>query len=138
MKIDKSARVVTALHVVSLLFGAVIGLLVAGSKHPALGASLGAFIGTIVPGLIGHIALKLRRERGSILRLCGAVFSNEWIETEDMRPTVEDIRGITMIVWMGFFSGALLAVFAWSAGPWLCLAVSTGGAALGWLFSKTF
>ncbi|HEY9775722.1 MAG TPA: hypothetical protein V6C81_18300 [Planktothrix sp.] len=136
MKTDRPWQFVVLLHLALLVAGACLGVFLAGANHSVLGASLGSFIGVNIPGVYGHLALKFGRAKGDVTRLCGAVFTNEWIANEEMRTAIQNIRGENIIVWFGLFCTSLLAVFAWHMTEWHCLAVSLGGALGAWLLSK--
>ncbi len=136
MKLGQPAKNVLLLHLVFLAAGTVIGAVLGGQRHIVLGISLGSLLGSLIPGIAAEIALKRKGLAGEMVRLCAGVYNNRWVTGDDMRDTVQDIRGQVYGPWMGLVIGSLLSCYLLQLSAGGCLLAATALAAVAWLFGK--
>lgn len=108
MKLDSTAKAVLAIQFASIFLCAVIGALLGGLDHNMLGASLGGFIGFTIPGFVGSIVVaRTKGGAGPIMQLLARVNDNKLLKSAE-RPAVEEIRGVSLIGWMGLLVAVLI------------------------------
>ncbi len=111
MKLDSTAKAVLFIQFASISLCAIAGALIGGAQHNMLGASLGSFLGFMIPGFVGSIAVACtKRGAGPVLQLLARVNDNKLVKSVE-RPVVEEIRGVSVIAWMGFFVAVLIVGF---------------------------
>lgn len=137
--LDRSSKLVLLTHLACLVVFGLAGAFLGGTHHYVLGINLGSFIGTMVPGLYGILAVRQKQAGATeIARLCAGVFDNGYIKDKATRPHIETIRGVTYATWFGLaasvaFCGLLLH---WSFLG--CLGAAGIGLVLGVLVTLAF
>lgn len=108
MKLDSTAKAVLFIQFASIFLGALVGALVGGAQHNMLGASLGSFIGFMIPGFVGSIVVsRTKGGAGPVMQLLARVHDNKLVKSVE-RPVVEEIRGVSIFAWLGLFVAVLV------------------------------
>ena len=138
MEFTNAGRTVLRLQMLQLIGCALLGGFLAPAGHVILGCVLGGLAGSLIPGFIADIYLRRRKNSGDIVRMTGAVHSNEWIVSDAHREEVETIRGRWVATLFGLIAGVVFAGYVYGATFEHCALGLFGGSIGAWILVKLF